>query len=93
MYVNHPKKKLKDDCTVSRETVLIEFSQIRWFQNSRWEAVPRERQPKALKTKLAQEGPSGCESTQLSLFYHKRWQKMLRELENNSRKPRDLVRK
>jgi hypothetical protein len=31
MYVNHPKKKLKDDCTVSRETVLIEFSQIRWF--------------------------------------------------------------
>jgi hypothetical protein len=31
MYVNRPKKKLKDDCTVSRETVLIEFSQIRWF--------------------------------------------------------------
>ncbi len=61
------------------------------------EAKPRERRPKALKTRIAQEGR--IHSDQIGLVMarqeagpHQRWPKMLKgKLENNSRKRRDLV--
>jgi hypothetical protein len=66
----------------------------------RWEAIPRERQPKELKTKQAQGEPSGqVHSCKMVLMMArqetgpcKRRPKMLKEeMDNNLRKPRDLV--
>ncbi len=68
----------------------------------RWDAGPCEKQPKALKTKLAQGGPSdssplrsdGSHDGKAGVGPRERWPKTLKgELENNSRKPRALVRK
>jgi hypothetical protein len=58
----------------------------------RWETGPHERLPKALKTKLAQEGPPGSSPDQMILVMagpRARWPMTLKgELENNSRKPK-----
>jgi hypothetical protein len=64
----------------------------------RWKAGPQERWPKALKTKLTQGGP-GVHSDQMVLVMarqeagpYERWPKTLKgQLEDSSRKPRDLV--
>jgi hypothetical protein len=68
IYVNRLKKALMGGSnTRPRETVWIESSHMRWFSGQSYkmvlrtvilEAGPRERRPKALKTKLAQKGPS-----------------------------------
>jgi hypothetical protein len=66
----------------------------------RAEAEPQERQLKAHKTKLTQGAPSGSSQLRSDFLMmarqeavpHKRQPKALKgELENNSRKPRDLV--
>ncbi len=68
----------------------------------RWEACPCEPQPKALKTKLAQGGHQAVDHSDKMVLAmargeagpRERWPKTLQgELENNSRKPGDLVRK
>jgi hypothetical protein len=68
----------------------------------RQEAGPHERQPKAPKTKVAQGGPLGSSPLRSvgSLMVMReagpleRWPKKLKgELQNNSRKPRELVKK
>ncbi len=63
----------------------------------RQEAEPCEREAKALKTKLAQRGPSSSSPLRFMIARQEagpceRWPEMLKgELENKSRKPRDLV--
>ncbi len=66
------------------------------------EAGPHVRRPKALKTKLAQGWPEDSSSLRSNGSYdgctreagpRERWSKTLKEeLENNSRKQRDLIR-
>jgi hypothetical protein len=60
IYGNHPKKILGGKMHKARGTVWNKSTQIRWFSGQsdgrRW---PGERQPKALRTKLALWGPSG----------------------------------
>jgi hypothetical protein len=66
----------------------------------RWEDGPFERQPKALKTKLAQGGPLGLSHSDQPVLVmarreagpYERPPKTLKgELEKNSRKPRNLT--
>ncbi len=57
----------------------------------RQEGEPRERQSKALKTKLAHGGPSGSSPLRTG-GSRERWPQTLKgELEKNSRKQRDVV--
>jgi hypothetical protein len=97
--VNHPKETLKGDLQKAKRDCpdhVHSDQMVLW--TVRQESGPHERQSKALKTKLAKGGEAiRLESTQIIMMAGRearpceRPPKMLKgELENNSRKPRDL---
>jgi hypothetical protein len=90
IYMNCPKKTLKEGLQQAKGAVRVESIQIRWFLGSvKYEVGLHERQPKVLKTKLAQVGPWGHQarihSDQMVLVMakreagpHERWPKTLK---------------
>jgi hypothetical protein len=99
--VNRPKKTLKGDFATGERGCLDRVHSDQMVLGAiRQEAGPQERRPKALNAKLAQVGPSdssplrsdGSRDGQAGGWTCERWPKTLTgELENNSRKPRDLL--
>jgi hypothetical protein len=59
IYEEHPKNPFKDDFSKAKgDSPNWVHTDQTVLGTVRWEAGPRERRPKALKTKLAQGGPS-----------------------------------
>jgi hypothetical protein len=69
MYVNHPEKTLKGNfATSDGECPDQVHSDQMVFRTVRREAGPHERQPKTLKTKLTQGGPSSSSQLRSDLM-------------------------